>query len=144
VGEEAVVVQRGQADAEPDGLVVDALADDMNTSSAIARLHALATEIRGRTSGPDQIELKRTLKASGMLLGLLGKNRGEYLGSDPRTLVVDADVVNSLIAARTAARARKDFTESDRLRDELVAMGVVLKDGKGDDGKPVTTWEIAR
>jgi hypothetical protein len=45
--------------------------------------------------------------------------------------VVDADLVNHLIAERTAARARKDFAESDRIRDELAAMGVVLKDGKG-------------
>ncbi|WP_425109360.1 CysS/YqeB C-terminal domain-containing protein, partial [Bradyrhizobium sp.] len=40
--------------------------------------------------------------------------------------------------------ARKDFKESDRIRDELVALGVVIKDGKGADGKPVTTWEVAR
>ena len=45
----------------------------------------------------------------------------------------------SLIDARTAARAAKDFKESDRIRDELAAMGVVLKDSK--EG---TTWEIAR
>jgi cysteinyl-tRNA synthetase len=47
--------------------------------------------------------------------------------------------IEALIAARTAARARKDFKESDRIRDELAAMGVVLKDSK--DG---TNWEIAR
>jgi cysteinyl-tRNA synthetase len=47
--------------------------------------------------------------------------------------------VNEMIASRSAARARKDFKESDRIRDELAAMGVVLKDTK--DG---TTWEIAR
>ena len=41
--------------------------------------------------------------------------------------------------ARNAARKAKDFKESDRIRDELAAMGVVLKDSK--DG---TTWEIAR
>ena len=40
-------------------------------------------------------------------------------------------------------RARKDFKESDRIRDELAAMGVAIKDGKDADGKPVTTWEIA-
>ncbi len=56
---------------------------------------------------------------------------------------VDADI-DKLVEARTAARARKDFKESDRIRDELAAMGVVLKDGKDADGKPVTTWEIAR
>jgi cysteinyl-tRNA synthetase len=47
--------------------------------------------------------------------------------------------VESLILARTAARKAKKFAESDRIRDELAQMGVVLKDSK--DG---TTWEIAR
>jgi cysteinyl-tRNA synthetase len=47
--------------------------------------------------------------------------------------------ISDLLARRTAARARKDFKESDRIRDELAAMGVVIKDSK--DG---TTWEIAR
>jgi cysteinyl-tRNA synthetase len=45
----------------------------------------------------------------------------------------------SLIAARNAARQARNFQESDRLRDELAKMGVVVKDSK--DG---TTWEIAR
>jgi cysteinyl-tRNA synthetase len=49
------------------------------------------------------------------------------------------DKVNRLIAARNDARKNKDFKESDRIRDELAAMGVVLKDSK--EG---TTWEIAR
>jgi cysteinyl-tRNA synthetase len=52
--------------------------------------------------------------------------------------------IKKLIADRAVARARKDFKESDRIRDELATMGVVLKDGKDADGKPVTTWEIAR
>jgi len=47
--------------------------------------------------------------------------------------------IKELIASRASARARKDWKESDRIRDELAAMGVVLKDSK--DG---TTWEIAR
>jgi len=47
--------------------------------------------------------------------------------------------VEDHIAARNAARKAKDFKESDRIRDELAAMGVVLKDTK--DG---TTWEIKR
>ena len=47
--------------------------------------------------------------------------------------------LSNLIEARNAARKAKNFKESDRIRDELAAMGVVLKDTK--DG---TTWEIAR
>ncbi|MCP1998691.1 cysteinyl-tRNA synthetase [Nitrobacter winogradskyi] len=52
--------------------------------------------------------------------------------------------IRKRVVARAEARARKDFKESDRIRDELAAMGVVLKDGKDVDGTPVTTWEIAR
>jgi cysteinyl-tRNA synthetase len=48
-------------------------------------------------------------------------------------------MLNQLIEDRLAARAQRDFKESDRIRDELAAMGVVIKDSK--DG---TTWEIAR
>ena len=51
--------------------------------------------------------------------------------------VVDRAEVERLIAARNEARRNKDFIESDRIRDELAKMGVVLKDSK--DG---TTWEI--
>jgi cysteinyl-tRNA synthetase len=56
----------------------------------------------------------------------------------------DRSRIDDLISARTAARARRDFKESDRIRDELAAMGIVLKDGKDANGKPTTTWEIAR
>jgi len=52
--------------------------------------------------------------------------------------------IEDLISERALARARKDFKESDRIRDELAAMGIVLKDGKDAEGKPVTTWEVAR
>jgi cysteinyl-tRNA synthetase len=52
--------------------------------------------------------------------------------------------VNRQIEDRLAARAQKDFKESDRIRDELAKLGIVLKDGKDADGKAKTTWEIAR
>jgi len=51
----------------------------------------------------------------------------------------DQSHIDNLVIARTAARARKDFKESDRIRDELAAMGIVIKDSK--EG---TTWEVAR
>ena len=57
----------------------------------------------------------------------------------PASLVIDESKIVILIDARIAARKAKNFTEADRIRDELAAMGVVLKDSK--DG---TTWEIAR
>jgi cysteinyl-tRNA synthetase len=122
-----------------DEQVVEALHDDLNTPNAITHLHGLASEIRGSASGLPQIELKRKLKTSGMLLGLVDLERKDFLASDPRSMVVDEAAVDALLKTRAAARARKDFKESDRIRDELAAMGVVIKDSK--DG---TTWEIAR
>jgi cysteinyl-tRNA synthetase len=53
--------------------------------------------------------------------------------------MVDEKLIQELVAKRTEARRTKNFAESDRIRDELAAMGIVLKDSK--DG---TTWEIAR
>ena len=119
-----------QTPGEPDDAVSAQLGDDLNTSGAITRLHAIAA---GRSAASGQ------LKASAMLLGLLGQTRTEYLASNPKAIEVNSSVVDALIADRTAARARKDFKESDRIRDELAAMGVVIKDSK--EG---TTWEIAR
>ena len=52
--------------------------------------------------------------------------------------------IQGLVNARLSARLAKNFKESDRIRDELAAMGVVLKDGKDAAGNPVTTWEVAR
>ena len=56
---------------------------------------------------------------------------------------LDRTAIDALISERAAARARKDFKESDRIRDQLAAMKIVLKDGKDASGNPVTTWEPA-
>jgi cysteinyl-tRNA synthetase len=71
--------------------------------------------------------------------GFLSESAAQWEGRKQQARGVDAKHIDSLISARTAARARKDFKESDRIRDELAAMGVVIKDSK--DG---TTWEVAR
>ena len=79
------------------------------------------------------------LKASAQLVGLLQSTPSAWEAFRRSSLAVDEGQVVSLIEARNAARKVKNFKESDRIRDELAAMGVVLKDTK--DG---TTWEIAR
>jgi cysteinyl-tRNA synthetase len=127
-----------QALGEIDETFTSLLRDDFNTPGAITRLHAITSNRIGK-SGQAQIDVKHKLKASAMLLGLLVRTKKEYLTSDPKVVLVNKDVVDALISQRTAARARKDFAESDRIRDQLAAMGVVIKDSK--EG---TTWEIAR
>jgi len=53
--------------------------------------------------------------------------------------------IDQLVTTRLAARRAKNFAESDRIRDELLALGIQLKDGKDPvTGEPVTTWEVKR
>ncbi|WP_407180892.1 cysteine--tRNA ligase [Bradyrhizobium sp. STM 3562] len=118
--------------------VLEALADDLNTPQMIAALHGLRHDA-GRNDAD-----RSALAASLRLLGFLSESAAQWQGRKQQASGIDAANIEALIAERTAARARKDFKESDRIRDELAAMGVVLKDGKNAEGKPVTTWEIAR
>jgi cysteinyl-tRNA synthetase len=127
------------ANARPDPDVLQTLGDDLNTPGTLTRLHAIAGEIRGPAPDPHLIELKRTFKASAQLLGLLETTCGVYVHRHPRRKRVDPTRINALVEARTRARAAKNFAESDRIRNELAAMGVVLKDTK--DG---TTWDVVR
>jgi cysteinyl-tRNA synthetase len=125
------------ADATPGMLcadVIGALADDLNTPKAIAALHELRTEAaKGNTQACG------SLKASAQLIGLVQQTDVQWASFRPASIPIDENKVTALIAARNAARQAKNFRESDRLRDELTKMGVVVKDTK--DG---TTWEIAR
>ncbi len=122
--------------ADPE--VIDALAEDLNTPRAITRLRALfrSPEL------PAQAEAKRRFKRSAQLLGLMCSTKNEWFRE--RTLKVfakqDESEIAGRIEARNAARAAKNWAESDRIRDELLAMGVALKDNK--DG--TTTWEVKR
>ena len=125
------------ADAAPGMLCADALgalADDLNTPKAIASLHELRTEAAKGNTGASG-----SLKASAQLIGLLQQTAVLWASFRPASIAIDEKKVTALIAARNAARQAKNFRESDRLRDELAKMGIVVKDTK--DG---TTWEIAR
>jgi cysteinyl-tRNA synthetase len=124
---------------KPADAVIEALSDDLNTPQTIAELHALRS--RAATGGDED---RATFAGSLRFLGFLSDSAAQWESRKRAASGVDAAKVEALILERTAARARKDFKESDRIRDELVAMGIVIKDGKGADGKPVTTWEIPR
>jgi len=113
--------------------VLDALTDDLNTPKAVASLHELRTE-----AAKGSVAAASSLKASAQLVGLLENTGAEWSRLRVAAVNIDQDKVTALIAARNAARQAKNFRESDRIRDELAKMGVVVKDAK--DG---TTWEIA-
>jgi cysteinyl-tRNA synthetase len=124
------------ADVEPGSpsmAMVEALYDDLNTAQAMAVLHGL------RNAASASEESRKEFAGSLRLLGFLSESAAAWKSRKQAASGVDVAAIEALIAERTAARARKDFKESDRIRDQLAAMGVVIKDSK--DG---TTWEIAR
>jgi cysteinyl-tRNA synthetase len=118
-------------EGEPDPRFIEALGNDLNTPAAIAVLHELASEAK-----TDRNSRRRFLN-SAQLIGLLLVER--HFSEENESVSFDVAKIKSLIDARSAARARKDFGESDRIRDELTSMGILIKDSK--EG---TTWEIAR
>jgi cysteinyl-tRNA synthetase len=120
--------------------VLEALEDDLNTPKAMAALHALRSEaVKGSA------EAKASLKASARHMGFLQQSLADWKAWRPAGTAIDEARVRELVAARLEARKRKDFAESDRLRDELAAMGVSLKDTRNKaTGETETSWELSR
>jgi cysteinyl-tRNA synthetase len=106
----------------------EAMDDDIGTPEAVAVLFELAHEIgRGRR------ELAPQLRGLGGVLGLLQRDADEFLRGGQQD-----DWIAGRIAAREAARKRKDFSAADDIRRELLEKGIVLEDSPGG-----TTWRRA-
>jgi cysteinyl-tRNA synthetase len=121
----------------------DALSDDLNTPAVLSELHRLA---HSATMDPTQLSAGRPdhsrhlLKSSANLLGLLQTTRTQHFANALKDAAIDTNEIERLVAARSAARANKNWVESDRLRDHLAELGVAIKDNKGG----ATTWELKR
>ncbi len=117
--------------AAPDETVLAALGDDLNTVAAIQALHALAQAANA------DARLLSVFAASADLLGLL-----------PKKAEIDEAVaaeIDAKVRQRLELLKAKNFAEADKLREELTARGVQLKDGKdAATGERITTWEIKR
>jgi cysteinyl-tRNA synthetase len=102
-----------------------AMDDDFGTPEALAVLFDLATRINAGEKA-----LAPQLRGLGGVLGLLQRDAQEFLqGGDAENWILEA------IAAREAARKRKDYAQADRVRNELLAKGIILEDAGGR-----TTW----
>ncbi|WP_339907117.1 cysteine--tRNA ligase [Pseudomonas guineae] len=116
-----------------------AMDDDFNAPEACAVLFEMAREINRlrETDLPAAAGLAARLRELAGVLGVLQLEPEAFLQAGAAGKV-DAAEVEALIAARLQARTDKNWAESDRIRDQITAMGVVLEDGKG-----VTTWRLA-
>jgi cysteinyl-tRNA synthetase len=137
---------RPRAEATVTSEFLGILADDLNTPRAITELHEYARQASGVwfDGGEPAVPVdheERMKSGAAKLRGALALLALKPVRSTS-TNVSEGEKfkIDALISDRNTARANKDWKESDRIRDELKAMGVVIKDNK--DG--TTTWEIAR
>ena len=105
--------------------------NDFGTPEAVAVLFDLAADVN-RTRSPERAGL---LKALGATLGILQGEPRAFLRAGAG---LDEATIQQRIEARAAAKKAKDFAQADRIRQELLAQGIVLKDSATG-----TTWEAA-
>ncbi|MBL0936927.1 MAG: cysteine--tRNA ligase [Rhizobiaceae bacterium] len=153
------IARRGNPDkGNVDGTLMEALSNDLDTSALRTALDRLLHSTRAGDQSPvEQMRRKRAnddLARSLLWLGLAQDS--DFDAARART----ADIRKSIEAAtvglhaaevderaniRLAFIAAKNWGEADRIRDELLAQGIQLKDGKDPaTGERVTTWEVKR
>ncbi len=115
----------GENHADPAFLA--ALEDDLNTPQALAVLFELARELNRATDETARRALASRLRASGRVMGLLGAAPEDWFKGAGAGL--PAAEIERLLDAREAARARRDFAEADRIREELAGRGIAVEDG---------------
>jgi cysteinyl-tRNA synthetase len=109
-----------------------AMDEDFGTPEAVAVLFELASEVNRSGSA----ERSGLLKSLGGLLGLLQTDPTVYLQAGAG---LDEAAIQAQIQARADAKKAKNFAEADRIRNDLLAQGIVLKDSAAG-----TTWEAAQ
>tara|TARA_R110001599_G_scaffold150348_2_gene334341 strand:- start:2948 stop:4354 length:1407 start_codon:yes stop_codon:yes gene_type:complete len=112
---------------------VQVMDDDFNTPEALAVMFELARELnRAKQEQPEQAaRLGSELKQLGAVLGLLQQAPQTFLkGTQQQGLPLSESEIEAKIAQRIEAKANKDFAQADAIRDELSALGIILKDSR--------------
>ncbi len=145
-----------RSNAKPSENFIAALSDDLNTHAAVTEIHKLAVASKSPSGEPydRQTEMVGCLEIIGFDEFLKELPDQDDVTSDIRKSIsevgapkagIDLKKAGQLITARLEARKAKNFAESDRIRDDLLAMGIQLKDAKDPvTGELTTTWEVKR
>ena len=113
--------------------IYDALCDDLNTPMALAQISEAVKIINSAKTG--QISLSAADKAAlcqifdDIVFGVLGLRDEDASGSGAAAGVIDG-LMQMVLESRAAAKAAKDWTTSDHIRDALAALGITVKDTK--------------
>jgi cysteinyl-tRNA synthetase len=132
----------GAVDAEWMARFRAAMDDDFNTPEALAALQGVARELNQAKASGNMANAARsaaTLRAMGAVLGVLQTDPDTYLKRSVGEQRMSDAEIEALLAARRTARNDKNFAESDRLREQLTAAGILLEDKAGG----VTQWRRA-
>ncbi|RCV86714.1 cysteine--tRNA ligase [Billgrantia montanilacus] len=131
--------QPGEVDARFAERFIAAMDDDFNTAEALSVLFDLARELnRARKEAPGRVRpLAAELKRLGGVLGLLQQEPEAFLKGGAGELPLSEAEIEAKIVARASAKKAKDFAAADGIRDELAALGIILKDSR--EG---TTWVL--
>jgi cysteinyl-tRNA synthetase len=153
------IARRGNPDVGVvDQAVVDALSDDLDTSKMKIAIDALVSRSRNGDNSPEaqlsRAQAHHDLAKTLLWLGLAEDEdfeaaRGQTLAIrksiEAATVGLKSSDIEQRIAERLAFIREKNWTEADRIRDELLAQGIQLKDGKDPiTGERITTWEVKR
>ena len=125
-----------QVTPKPSPAVLDAMLDDLNMPEALAQLH----RIKGRVVQAGEGEAADELAANLVFLGFDLVQFRNWQEIQEQLILSDSSKIEALLNSRLEARRARNWAESDRIRDELAAMGVAIKDNK--DG--TTSWEVKR
>jgi cysteinyl-tRNA synthetase len=113
--------------------IKSALEDDLNTPLAISALHEIATQLNKTIDEDEKNKLASVLKASAGWLGLLQQDPETWFKGEKG---IDENEILSLIKQRNEARATKNFSEADQIRDKLLEIGILLEDNSKE-----TMWK---
>jgi cysteinyl-tRNA synthetase len=133
---------RGTVETEEVARFHAAMDDDFNTPDALAVLQGVARDLnlaKAAANLPKAGDKAATLRALGAMLGILQQDPDKYLKRGAGAKGLSDAQVEALLASRNAARAAKNFAESDRIRAQLNEAGILLDDKAGGS----TQWRRA-
>ena len=107
----------------------EALEDDLNTPKALAEVFAIVKQLNSQGNEAERIALIAAIKKCGDFLGILSYSPKQWFQENNNLKLTEEEILK-LLELRNIARSKKDFAESDRIRDDLLSQGISIEDTK--------------
>ena len=107
----------------------EALEDDLNTPKALAEVFAIVKQLNSQGNEAERVALIAAIKKCGDFLGILSYSPKQWFQENNNLKLTEEEILK-LLELRNIARSKKDFAESDRIRDDLLSQGISIEDTK--------------